>query len=82
MEFKMNEDIKNPKPITVKELIEHLKQFREDMPVAYQIYSEITLLRLEDITVAKLHPYRPDGWIHRYPNTAVEKVEYVLFPGN
>lgn len=67
--------------ITVAQLIEHLKAFPQDIPVAYAIYSEYVLLDLEDIRVMNLQHARPDGWVHRERDDK-PKMQYLVFPGN
>ncbi len=73
--------------VTVKQLIEHLKTFDENLPVAYQLHSEYNSLELEEVKIEKLHPARADGWIHDYfPQESKEekekRIEYLTFPGN
>ena len=42
----------DPKPITVRELIEHLKQFDQDLPVAnYKAYEDFNWLQTKEIEV-------------------------------
>ncbi len=50
-------------PVTVAELIEHLKQFDPAMPVCYDIHSEQCLLELCDVYELKATNPRPDGWV-------------------
>ncbi len=69
--------------MTVGELIKRLKSFPKDLPVAYSLHSEYTLMEPEDIHRGRLHPARVDGWVHSYAREAdAETVEYLLFPGN
>lgn len=69
------------KPVTVKELIEFLKNQPESLPVAFDIYSEYALLQLNHITVKSLQQNRPDGWIHdKRPDKPV--IDYLVFPVN
>lgn len=74
--------------MTVRQLIEHLQQFPQDLPVAYQLHSEQTLLELNQICRWTGQPPRPDGWIHdrwsrvRDGDPQMPEQEYVLFPGN
>jgi len=65
----------------VKDLIEYLKTFPEDMVVAHQMYSEQCLLEQSDIAVMRLSVPREDGWI---PNLRPDKPsqDYLVFPGN
>jgi hypothetical protein len=82
---------------TVKELIEHLGQFRPELRVVYQCCSEPTDLDLEDVhflpgTVSKLIRLTrgPDGegdyvtFDERYmkPGYVPEFIDAVYFPGN
>jgi hypothetical protein len=68
-------------PMTVKELIDLLLTYPQDLPVAYSIYSEQCLLEADDITVADLCRARPDGWIqNKRPDMPTQ--QYLLFPGN
>lgn len=42
----------DPKPITVRELIEHLKQFDQDLPVAnYKAYEDFNWLQLKEVEI-------------------------------
>lgn len=67
--------------MTVAELINILKKFPKDLPVAYGLYSEQVLLQSDKVRVAELSKPRPDGWIHdARPDKPTQK--YVLFPGN
>lgn len=67
--------------MTVSELIEFLQKQRQDMLVAYQIYSEYAVLEAKDIEIMELCMPRPDGWVHDARPDA-EKQEYLVFPGN
>lgn len=75
--------------ITVKELIEHLKQYPEDMPVVYQCCSDWMLLQLEDIEVVK--GVKKDSWIMRAYDEHISTMskenqkgisEFLGFPGD
>lgn len=67
--------------MTVGELILFLEKQDQDLQVAYQAYSEQTLLRLEDIEIIEACEARPDGWIQDLrPDMPARK--YLLFPGN
>lgn len=69
------------KPLTVKELIEFLKQFDGELPVAYQMYSENCLLDTDSIAVCQLQSPRPDGWVgNKRPDKPT--IDYLVFPGN
>lgn len=67
--------------MTVRELIEHLKTFDPELPVAYRCYSEQTLLELDDVHVKSLCEPRADGWLQ---NARPDKpsTDYLVFPGN
>lgn len=66
---------------TVKELIEFLQNYPEDMVVGYECYSEQRVLDLVDIEKISACAPRPDGWIHsRRPDKPTQ--EYLMFPGN
>lgn len=67
--------------MTVAELIEHLKTFPQDLPVAYRCYSEAVMLSREEVRVLMCQPERHDGWVH---NARPDKpsVPYCMFPGN
>jgi hypothetical protein len=67
--------------MTVAELIEHLRGFPQDLPVAYAIHSEYDELKSEQIRIKHLCLPRSDGWIHdARPDKPT--VPYVVFPGN
>ena len=67
--------------MTVKELIDVLLTYKQDLPVAYSIYSEQCLLEAKDIAVVDLCHPRPDGWVqHKRPDMPTQ--QYLLFPGN
>jgi hypothetical protein len=70
--------------IKVKDLIEYLKTFDKNLPVAYKMHSEAKLLILEDIQTKKLQPARSDGWVHDIwgVDKMLPEIEYLLFPGN
>lgn len=67
--------------MTVAELIELLKTYRQDLPVAYKLFSEQCMLEAKDINVESLCAAREDGWV---PNARPDKptVEYLVLPGN
>lgn len=67
--------------MTVKELIEKLQTFPQDLPVAYNLYSEYCLLEAKDIRLETLGVARADGWVH-FRRPGEPTAEYVLFPGN
>lgn len=67
--------------MTVAELIEHLKTFPQDLPVAYSCYSERVLLTKEEVHVGEALPARADGWVaNNRPDK--ESIQYCFFPGN
>lgn len=67
--------------MNVGELIQYLHQFPQEMLVAYQIYSEQELVKVEDIQVLDKCAPRPDGWVHdARPDMPTQK--YLVFPGN
>lgn len=49
--------------MTVKDLIELLQGFPQDLPVVYSKYSEFCMLEPGDVVVDNLCPARPDGWV-------------------
>lgn len=69
------------KPLTVALLIEHLKTFDPDLPVAYRMCSENCILEARDIHVEEQCEMRSDGWV---PNKRPDKphTKYLMFPGN
>lgn len=67
--------------MTVADLILVLQNRPQDLPVAYQKFSEFCLLTAEDIVVDELRLPRPDGWVgHKRPDQPSQK--YLVFPGN
>jgi hypothetical protein len=50
--------------MTVAELILFLQTQPQDLPVAFELYSEQCLLKAEDITVQELGLPRNDKWVH------------------
>jgi hypothetical protein len=67
--------------MTVADLIELLQTHNQNALVAYRCYSEACLLEPQYVNALELCPPRPDGWIHD-ARPDVEKVPYVMFPGN
>ena len=65
----------------VSELIELLRTYPQDLPVAYRLFSEKCLLEVKDIEVEALCEARPDGWV---ANARPDKptIDYLVFPGN
>jgi len=67
--------------MTVRELIEHLQKYPQNLPVAYRLYSESCLLVAKDIEVVSLCEPRPDGWVaNKRPDKP--SIDYLLLPGN
>jgi len=67
--------------MNVSELISFLKKQPQELHVAYSIFSEQCLLRLEDIKIKEFCEPRPDGWIHNKRSDKPTQL-YLLFPGN
>jgi hypothetical protein len=65
----------------VKDLIEILKTYDQEMLVAYKLFSEQCLLEKEHLKVESLCEARPDGWIQD-ARPDIETVDYLVFPGN
>ena len=67
--------------MTVSELIAYLQTQPQDLHVAYDIYSERSLLEARDIKIVEACIPRPDGWIqNKRPDMPTQM--YLLFPGN
>lgn len=65
----------------VRELIEVLKNFPQELDVAYYIYSECALLKPDDLAIVDACLPREDGWVHRArPDKPTQK--YLMFPGS
>jgi hypothetical protein len=67
--------------MTVKELIVFLQGQPQDLPVAYRVYSEHSLLDAELIQTRSLCIPREDGWVHD-PRPDKQMQDYLVFPGN
>ncbi len=67
--------------VTVSDLIKHLSALPQDLPVAYQCYSEWCLLSLDELSIEKGQLARPDGWVHS-PRSDKPSQDYLIFPGN
>lgn len=67
--------------MTVAELIDALTAYPQDMPVAYQRYSEYDLLDDGEIGVVEACLPRGDGWVQR-KRPDKETQNYLMFPGN
>jgi len=65
----------------VRELIELLQTYPQELPVAYRLFSEKCLLEAGDIDVQSLCEPRADGWV---ANARPDKptIDYLVFPGN
>lgn len=65
----------------VADLIRFLQTQPQELPVAYQIYSEQCMLEQKEIVVCELSMPRDDGWVpHKRPDQPSQR--YLLFPGN
>ncbi len=67
--------------LTVSELIEFLKKQPQNLPVAYQRFSEQCLLEKHQIKIVELSHPRPDGWVED-PRPDKPSKKYLLLPGN
>ena len=52
--------------MVVSELIEILKNYPQDLPVAYPMWSEQLMLNPDKINIKPLCIVREDGWIQNY----------------
>lgn len=67
--------------LTVKELIELLQTYPQDILVAKELYSEEVLVTEEDFCIEEHCSPRDDGWIHRKrPDRPTQK--YLVIAGN
>jgi hypothetical protein len=67
--------------MTVKELIEVLQKYPQDLPVAFKCYSEQCILQEKDIKVESHCINRVDGWVqNKRPDML--SIDYLVFPGN
>ncbi len=67
--------------LTVRGLVAFLLTQDQDLPVAYSLYSEQTLMKLDDIGVYDLCLPRNDGWVQSArPDMPTRR--YLVFPGN
>lgn len=67
--------------MTVRELIEFLKDQPQDILVAYDKYSECCLMDAEEILVKEMCDPRNDGWLQmKRPDKPFQ--QYLIFPGN
>ena len=67
--------------MTVKELIELLKVYPEDLQVIYIKYSEQCLLEASELEIVEKCYPRADGWVQD-GRPDMPKREYLRFPGN
>lgn len=69
------------KGMKVRDLIDFLKGFDADLPVARGIYSEQELLTQEMIGVEELCYPRKDGWVqNKRPD--MKSIKYLVIQGN
>lgn len=67
--------------MNVGELKKLLRKYPNDMPVAYELYSEYSTLEEGDIKVVEACMPRADRWVARKrPDKPVQK--YLMLPGN
>lgn len=67
--------------MTVADLIALLREYPQDLPVAYRVHSEQVLMEADDIYERSCCFPRPDGWIQdARPDMPTRK--YLMFPGN
>ena len=67
--------------MTVADLIVFLQTQPQDLMVAYQMFSEQSLLEANEIAIIEACVPRHDGWVHhKRPDKPTQK--YLLFPGN
>ena len=67
--------------MTVAELIQILSKFDQNLPVAYEKYSEFALLDERSIRVETLGMPRADGWVHSFWRDTSSQ-QYLVLPGN
>lgn len=67
--------------MVVLELIEILKKFPADLPVAYAMYSEYRLLEERDLETLNLCLARADSWV-ACERPDKPSIPYLVFPGN
>lgn len=65
--------------MTVAELIAYLQTQPQDLQVAYPMFSEQCLLRIEEIGIARACEPRPDGWIE-YARADKPSQKYLMIP--
>lgn len=69
------------KEMSVRELRKVLKNYDQDLIVAYRCCSENCLLEEDDLEVKSLVVPRADGWVaNSRPDK--EHKDYLVFPGN
>ena len=67
--------------VKVKNLIEFLEKQDQELPVAYEIYSEQCLLKDGDIKIKSLCAPRADGWVANQRDDK-PSIKYLVFPGD
>ena len=67
--------------MTVRDLVDKLLEFDQDLPVAYKCHSEAMSLLVDDLTVEEWCDRRGDGWLERKRPDKFSR-EYLMFPGN
>lgn len=79
IDLKMAADIAAtpPSPMTVGELIVHLRTYDPTLPVVYPLHSEYCILTEDEIDIKKAQAHRPDGWVHRDRNDR-DAVSYLV----
>ena len=69
------------KRLTVGTLIEELQKFPEELPVAFDCYSEHCLLLSGQLRVERGCLPRDDHWVQRERPDMISQ-DYLIFPGN
>lgn len=69
------------KPLTVRDLVAHLLTLDQDLPVAFEQYSDYTELELRHLTVKLAQVQRGDGYVGIYRRDK-EARTWLIFPGN
>jgi hypothetical protein len=67
--------------MTVKDLIDGLKQFPADLQVVYPKYSEHCILDAADLIVDEFCIPRPDGWVQNKRNDMPSQ-QYLILAGD
>lgn len=67
--------------MTVADLIEFLQKQPQDLPVAFDLFSEQCLMEIGNIRLKELCKPREDGWVqNKRPDMPTQT--YLVFPGN